>query len=39
LLFAERASLDERYARQPSFMGDLKIIARTLPVLLRPTGY
>ncbi|HBM40523.1 MAG TPA: exopolysaccharide biosynthesis protein [Sulfitobacter sp.] len=39
LLFAERASLDERYARQPSFMGDLKIIARTLPVVLRPTGY
>ena len=39
MLFTERASLDERYARQPSFMGDLKIIARTLPILLRPTGY
>ncbi|WP_323804036.1 sugar transferase [Sulfitobacter litoralis] len=39
MLFDERVTLDERYTRQMCFAGDLQIIARTLPVLLRPTGH
>lgn len=39
MLFDERATLDERYTRQMCLAGDLQIIARTLPILLRPTGH
>lgn len=37
--FAGRAMLDCEYARSKSVLGDLAIILRTIPVVLRGTGY
>jgi len=36
--FKQRIALDQRYARNVSLRQDLWILAKTLPVLLRPTG-
>lgn len=37
--FAERADFDNRYAQTASFGGDLGILAQTVSVVLRGTGY
>jgi lipopolysaccharide/colanic/teichoic acid biosynthesis glycosyltransferase len=37
--FAHRATIDTRYDLSMSFLGDLKIIAKTIGVVLRQTGY
>lgn len=37
--FAERAKLDDTYAENRSFLGDLKILASTVGVVLKGTGY
>ena len=37
--FAHRATVDTRYDSSMSFLGDLKIIAKTVGVVLRRTGY
>lgn len=36
--YAERVTLDSRYARRLSFLGDTAILVRTLPAVLRSTG-
>lgn len=37
--YAQRVRLDSEYARTKSIVGDLHIIARTVPVVLRGSGY
>ncbi len=37
--FTERANIDGIYARNVSFKGDLRILAKTVKVVLRGTGY
>jgi exopolysaccharide production protein ExoY len=36
--YIRRVKLDRRYARHITFIGDLRILLSTLPVLFRPTG-